>query len=159
MNPKEESFRLFVKDVFLTEDLKDLTRQIDSILDIIYVDDKKALMEKLTGKLPQHIFDIIAGLFAKKILSGNPKDVEEYFVSLNSYLSKIPRIILTIAFKPNVEFLKTLSFWFEKNLGKKVILDIRVREDLIAGALVEYNGKFKDYSKAKLIPAITLNPR
>ena len=159
MNPKEDSYSLFVKDVFLTENLKDLIRQIDIVLDTIYVDDKRTLMEKLTGKLPGQFFDIIAGLYAKKILSGNPKDVEEYFVSLNSYLSKIPRIILTIAFKPNVEFLKTLSFWFEKNLGKKVILDIRVREDLIAGALVEYNGKFKDYSKAKLIPAITLNPR
>ena len=159
MNPKEESYRLFLKDVFLTDDLRDLTRQIDEVIGIIYVDDKKALMEKLTGRLPQHIFDIIAGLFANKILSGNPKDVEEYFVSLNSYLSKIPRVILTIAFEPSNEFIKTLSFWFEKNLGKKVILDIRVREDLIAGALVEYNGKFKDYSKAKLIPAITLNPR
>ena len=159
MNPKEESYRLFLKDVFLTEDLKDLIRQIDIVLDTIYVDDKRTLMEKLTGKLPGHFFDIIAGLYAKKILSGNPKDVEEYFVSLNSYLSKIPRVILTIAFEPSNEFIKTLSFWFEKNLGKKVILDIRVREDLIAGALVEYNGKFKDYSKAKLIPAITLNPR
>src|SRR3990167_476546 len=150
MNPKEESYRLFLKDVFLTEDLKELIRQIDIVLDTIYVDAKRTLMEKLTGKLPGHFFDIIAGLYAKKILSGNPKDVEEYFVSLNSYLSKIPRVILTIAFEPSNEFIKTLSFWFEKNLGKKVILDIRVREDLIAGALVEYNGKFKDYSKAKL---------
>ena len=159
MNPKEDSYSLFLKDVFLTENLKELIRQIDIVLDTIYVDDKRTLMEKLTGKLPQDILDIIAGLFAKKILSGNPKDVEEYFVSLNSYLSKIPRIILTIAFKPNVEFLKTLSFWFEKNLGKKVVCDIVVRKEIIAGALIEYNGKYKDFSKAKLIPAITLNPR
>jgi len=157
MNPEEESYRLFVKDVFLTDDLKDLTRQIDSVLDIIYVDDKKALMEKLTGKLPGDFLDIIAGLFAKKILAANPKEVENYFVSLNSYLSKIPKVILTIAFKPNGEFLKTLSLWFEKNLGKKVVCDIVVREEIIAGALVEYRGKYKDYSKVKLIPAITLN--
>ena len=159
MNPKEESYRLFVKDVFVTEDLKDLIRQIDSVLDIIYVDDNKSLMEKLTGKLPQDILDIIAGLFAKKILSGNPREVEKYFVSLNSYLVTIPKVILTIAFKPNVEFLKTLSFWFEKNLGEKVSLDIVVREEIIAGALIEYNGKYKNYSKATLIPPITLNPR
>ena len=159
MNPKEESYQLFLKDVFVSDDLKDLTRQIDSVLDIIYFDDKKTLMEKLTGKLPGHIFDIIASLFAKKILSGNPKVVEEYFISLNSYLSKIPKVILTIAFKPSGEFLKTLSFWFEKNLGKKVVCDIRVREEIIAGALVEYRGKYKDYSRAKLIPPITLNPR
>jgi len=159
MNPKEESYRLFLKDVFLTDDLRDLTRQIDEVIGIIYVDDKKALMEKLTGRLPQHIFDIIAGLFANKILSGNPKDVEEYFISLNSYLAKIPTVRLTIAFEPSAEFSKTLSFWFEKNLGKKVVCDIRVRKEIIAGAQVEYNGKYKDYSKAKLIPAITLNPR
>ena len=157
MNPKEESYRLFLKDVFLKEDLKDLIRQIDSVLDIIYVDDKKALMEKLTGKLPGDFLDIIAGLFAKKILSGNPKEVEKYFISLNSYFNKIPTVILTIAFKPSSEFLKTLSFWFEKNLGKKVVCDIVVREEIIAGVLVEYNGKYKDYSKAKLLPAVFLN--
>src|SRR3990167_9702200 len=126
MNPKEESYRLFVKDVFLTEDLKDLIRQIDSVLDTIYVDDKKTLMEKLTGRLPQDIFDIIAGLFAKKILSENLKEIENYLISLNSYLAKIPIVILTIAFKPSAEFSKTISLWFEKNLGKKVVCDIVV---------------------------------
>ena len=159
MNPKEDSYSLFVKDVFLTENLKDLIRQIDIVLDTIYVDDKRTLMEKLTGKLPSHILDIIAGLFANKMLTANPKEVESYFVSLNSYLSKIPKVILTIAFEPSAELSKTLSFWFEKNLGKKVVCDIRVREEIIAGALVEYRGKYKDYSRAKLIPPITLNPR
>ena len=156
MNPKEESYKLFVKDVFLKDDLKDLIRQIDSVLDTIYVDDKKTLMEKLTGKLPGHILDIIAGLFAKKILSGNPKETQKYFISLNSYLSKIPRVILTIAFEPSAEFSKTMSLWFEKNLDKKVVCDIVVREEIIAGAQVEYNGKYKDYSKAKLLPAAFL---
>jgi len=156
MNPKEESYRLFVKDVFLSDDLKDLIRQIDSVLDTIYVDDKRVLMEKLTGKLPSHILDIIAGLFANKMLTANPKEVESYFVSLNSYLSKIPKVILTIAFDPSREFLKTLGFWFEKNLGKKIVCDIIVREEIIAGALIEYNGRYKDYSKAKFIPAVTL---
>ncbi len=157
MNPKEESFRLFVKDVFVSDDLKDLIRQIGGILDIIYVEDNKTLMEKLTGKLPSHILDIVAGLFAKKILSGNPKDAHQYFVSLNSYLAKIPTVRLTIAFDPTADFLQALNLWFEKNLGKKVVCDITVREELIAGALVEYNGKYKDYSKAKLMPAVFLN--
>ena len=156
MNPKEESYRLFVKDVFLSDDLKDLIRQIDSVLDTIYVDDKRVLMEKLTGKLPSHILDIIAGLFANKMLTANPKEVESYFVSLNSYLSKIPKVILTIAFEPSAELSKTLGFWFEKNLGKKVVCDIVVREEIIAGALIEYNGRYKDYSKAKLLPAAFL---
>lgn len=157
MDPKEESYKLFLKDVFLKEDLRDLIRQINGVLDTIYVDDKKTLMEKLTGKLPSHILDIIAGLFAKKILSGNPKEVEKYFISLNSYFNKIPTVILTIAFDPTAEFMQALSFWFEKNLGKKVVCDIVVRDEIIAGALVEYNGKYKDYSKAKLLPAATLN--
>ena len=157
MNPKEESYQLFVKDVFVSDDLKDLAKLIDQVIDLVYVEDRKTLIEKLSGKLPQDFFDIISSLFEKKILSDNFKENQNYFISLKSYLTNIPTVGLTIAFNPSVEFAKTLSLWFEENLGKKVVCDLIVREEIIAGVLIEYRGKYKDYSKAKFIPAITLS--
>ncbi len=61
----------------------------------------------------------------------------------------LPIVKLEIAFSPSEEFLQKISNWMEKNLGKKVILDVTVNPKIIGGAIIEYQGKWRDFSLVK----------
>ena len=39
----------------------------------------------------------------------------------------------------------------------KVAIDVNVKEEIIAGLVIEYRGKYRDYSKASLLAGINLN--
>ena len=36
--------------------------------------------------------------------------------------------------------------WFQFTLNKQILIDIKVDKKLVAGAYINFNGKFKDYS-------------
>ena len=70
---------------------------------------------------------------------------------LEKKLRSLPEIKLGIAFYPNDNFINKLSRWMEKELGQKTILDITVNQKLVAGAIVEYRGNWRDFTSAKEI--------
>lgn len=59
---------------------------------------------------------------------------------------KTQTVSITLAFNPSKEFLERLIKWFEDNLGKRVILDVKVDPGLIAGAQVLCKEHFRDYT-------------
>ncbi len=73
--------------------------------------------------------------------------------ALNKFVTRVQETIssmevasLTLAIEPNDELLKAISDWFFLNLKKQVLLEILVDSNLIAGAIVSYNGKLLDSS-------------
>jgi F0F1-type ATP synthase delta subunit len=37
----------------------------------------------------------------------------------------------------------------EEQIGKKAVLEILVKEEIVGGAVVEYSGEYRDYSLAR----------
>lgn len=72
--------------------------------------------------------------------------IKKFLTSIQEAVEKIPILSLTIAFDPNEESLKSISQWFLVTLNKQILVDIKVDRKLIAGAVINFNGKFKDYS-------------
>ena len=80
------------------------------------------------------------------------KDKEEQPTKeLEKYLRSLPEIKLEIAFSPENNFLEKISQWFEKELGQKIILDLTVNPKIVGGAIIEYQGNWRDFSLAKEI--------
>lgn len=55
---------------------------------------------------------------------------------------------MTVAVEPTRSNILAYGAWVKKNLGEDVILDIEVNGNLVAGAQIVWNGKYKDYSKS-----------
>lgn len=80
------------------------------------------------------------------------KDKEEQPTKeLEKYLRSLPEIKLEIAFSPENNFLEKISQWLEKELGQKIILDLTVNPKIVGGAIIEYQGNWRDFSLAKEI--------
>lgn len=80
---------------------------------------------------------------------------EKEIFKIEKNLLSLPVLRLEIAFKPTDEFIKKLSDWVEKEAQQKVILDIVVNPKVVAGALIEYQGIFRDYSLSKRIEELS----
>ncbi|HUW71925.1 MAG TPA: F0F1 ATP synthase subunit delta [Candidatus Humimicrobiaceae bacterium] len=76
---------------------------------------------------------------------------KEQFSGLEKKLRSLTEMKLEIAFSPDNDFLNRISQWLEKELGQKVILDITVNQKVVAGAIIEYRGNWRDFSSAKKI--------
>jgi len=104
----------------------------------------KDLSEKIKTK--EELIFFLEQIANKKI------DLEKEEASkLEKKLRSLPEIKLEIAFSPNNDFLNRISQWLEKELGQKIILDITVNPKVTAGAIIEYQGNWRDFSLAKKI--------
>lgn len=72
--------------------------------------------------------------------------LKKFLTELQNNARSLPVITLTIAYEPNEASLKAILEWFLISLKKQILLDIQVDKRIIAGATVNFNGKFKDYS-------------
>ena len=61
---------------------------------------------------------------------------------------------LAVALKPDESFLAKLSGWVKVNIGERAVLEIEVDAAILGGALVSYNGKYRDYSLRKALKAV-----
>jgi F0F1-type ATP synthase delta subunit len=77
-----------------------------------------------------------------KRTTANPEANIKELTDVKNYLLKLPMINLTLAFDPSADFLKKLAAWF----NKKVILDINIKPKIIAGLIIETNGRHHDLS-------------
>lgn len=75
-----------------------------------------------------------------------PEKDEDFFKKLKNYLEKIPRLKLEIAFNPSLEFLRRIKRRFEEENGRQVILDITINPGIVGGAIIEYEGRYRDFS-------------
>lgn len=141
------------KNVFTYEHLTSLTDEINNLSKLLYVDDKLTFLQKIAKRTSKELYSAFCEADRNKILPQTPAEIGNFLQSLIAYLKSIPRVNLFLPFDPSDDFIGDLAVWFERNIGQKVILNIRVQEEIIAGAIIEYNGKYKDYSKASQIEA------
>lgn len=72
--------------------------------------------------------------------------IKEFLTSFIEQIKILPELDITIAYEPNTETLKAISQWFIISYGKQVLLNVSVDRKLIAGAAINYKGKYRDFS-------------
>lgn len=92
------------------------------------------------------------GLTLKKIAANHnvnlqhAAEVVNFLNDLTDAITSLPIVHLTLAFPPKASLVTTLSQWFTVHMQQHVILNITVDRSLLAGAIVSFNGKQKNYS-------------
>lgn len=87
--------------------------------------------------------------------------LKDFLISFIEQIKIMPELDITIAYEPNIETLKAISQWFIISFNKQVLINIKVDRSLIAGAAINYQGKYRDYSFKNLFNEIMnkqLNP-
>jgi len=109
------------------------------------------LSEKLKGKISEELKNFFERMEKKGMLSKNPEQQYSFLEKIKKYLLSLSEVKLEIAFSPSNDFLKEISLWFKEELGQKVILDLTVNPKIVGGAIIEYQGNWRDYSLAREI--------
>lgn len=71
---------------------------------------------------------------------------KQYIEEIIKYLLGLPIVKVTTAFEPNDTFSTRLNEVISNLAGKKIVLDITVNHHIVAGIILEYQGKYADYS-------------
>lgn len=87
----------------------------------------------------------------KKVNLADSAACEAFIKQLIGEIQSMPSVKLHLSFEPSYDLLSNISKWFEDVAGRPVIIDYVVNPDLIGGALIEWNGKYFNYSLQKLI--------
>lgn len=73
--------------------------------------------------------------------------IHELVTGLNTALS----LNLVVAIEPTEKTLREISAWISQNNNVKVFLNLTVDPSIIGGAVIEYNGSYRDYSLKKRV--------
>lgn len=136
-----------LSDFFITKSqAEDFKSRLDNIIDKLYSTNfnfEKTLLEEFGIEKKDKFITLLR---ENKINDLTNTTIQDFLKNVQDTISNIPVMTLTIAFEPNQEILKSLSQWFLFNLNKQIVFDFQIDKKIIAGAAINYDGKFKDYS-------------
>jgi F0F1-type ATP synthase delta subunit len=82
---------------------------------------------------------------------GNREQVRQFIHDLVTGLTGVLSINLIVAIEPTEKTLREISAWIGQNNSVKVFLNLTVDPNIIGGAVIEYNGSYRDYSLKKRV--------
>jgi len=141
----EDFFSQISQEIITQEDLLSFLDDINTTKKAIFQDPSKPLLQKIQNKTSRGFQEILKQLLATPLFRGKRKQIE-FLDELRNYLLSLPKIKLTLAFQPNKEFLKQISEWLQKEVGQKIVLNIFVNPHIVGGAIIEYKGKYLNFS-------------
>lgn len=114
---------------------------VEEHLDTIF--DKETAAKIRTQAASSHVDISNYVLFQKFLL-----EIKEQIMALSS-------ITLFLAFEPQDVSLKKFSDYFMKAWGRKFLFRIEVKKEIIGGAVIVFNGTYRDYSLKSKLKKIT----
>lgn len=72
-------------------------------------------------------------------------DLKSFIEKLQEKISTMSIVSLTLAFEPTEQTMQVLSDWFLLN-KKQILLEVKVDPSIIGGAIIAFQGKYKDFS-------------
>ena len=141
------SFKSLVDSIFTANQLTGIQDDIRTISAMAFKIGAGSLSSQIKPKVGPSIYLYILSLEKSNRLPA-AASLGHFLAELAGFLDGIDKITLTLAFEPSVDFQKEIALWLETNLGTKVVCDFAVAEGIIGGLVIEYHGKYKDYSKA-----------
>lgn len=143
-----QEFAIFAERIDQVGVLKHLVVQLRSV--------KQALIENKTGsitekvlQLPRPIAAVLTYLEKRGLEPEGDSAQRDYLEEIITYLNSLPVVNLKLAFEPSEIFIRHVNQVLSEQKGEKVVLNISVNPEIVAGVVIEFGGKFADYSYQK----------
>jgi len=132
-----------------TQEVESFVSEIDTLMFEFY-NTKGLLIHKALDSISFGTVGKIMQAFLKNNLDINNKDTfVSFFQTLKILLKKLKVIKLVLAFDPTRRTIERIHNFVKENIGIGYILDIEVYHDVLGGAIVIFNGKYKDFTLKK----------
>jgi len=95
----------------------------------------------------------------KKIDLSNHSSLEKLLFEIKQEISKVKVLKLYLAIDPTPQIIENTSSWVKENLGEDVVLDIERDETILGGAIISFDGQYKDFSLRKTLDEIFKSKR
>lgn len=82
----------------------------------------------------------------KKLSLENKNDLGIAVKSLQQDLEGLTEVLITFAYQPSVQSLAHFKSLLNEKVGANVVLDVNTDPSILGGAIIEYKGKFGDYT-------------
>jgi F0F1-type ATP synthase delta subunit len=132
----------------------DFLARLSKIAESIYKDNfdlEKSLTEQFDIQKKEKFMVFLRN---NNVSVGSISEVSEFFDQLETAITNLPTLSLTLAFEPKQETMKMLSEWFLQNVKKQFLFEISVDPNLIGGVEINFSGKSLDYSIKELFDKI-----
>jgi F0F1-type ATP synthase delta subunit len=128
-----------------------LVREIDSLM-LSFFESKKILIKKEFDSINTELASRIMEVFTKNNLDINDRDtVASFFKTLKELTKKLKIIKLVLAFDPTSKTIGNIHDFVKETVGVGYVLDIEISQDVLAGAIIMFNGKYSDFTLKKSI--------
>lgn len=129
-----------------TSEVDDLSLEIDTIESELFKSERISLekaLESISGTSAKKITEI----FLKNNLDMVDKGLVRNFLdTLKNLIKKFKVIKLTLAFDPSRKTIENIHEFISDAIGIGYVLDVEVLESVLGGAVVMFNGKYKDFT-------------
>jgi len=96
--------------------------------------------------------DAVKSLLKSQGVSFDSRELVRQFIhELVASLNGASSLNLIVAIEPTEKTLREISAWISQNNNVKVFLNLKVDPNIIGGAVIEYNGSYRDYSLKKRV--------
>lgn len=139
-----------LKSLKTVKETEEFSSKIDVLLNSLFKTQAKPLEELL-----KKLLDLKTGEIVKQAMSVkniNPSDhaaIEALLNDIKKEIQKLRVLKLYLAFDPTTEIIDNIFEWVLKNIGNGIILDIEKDESIIGGAIVVFEGRYKDLTIRK----------
>jgi len=132
------------------EDLEDYLGAVDHLVSNLYKNKGKYSEKKLFEAVGVNKHQAIKKSFSESGLKiTSKKDLESYLSALKEELTNYKILELTLAFDPTSKTIESITNWIKEYISPSIVANITVDRTIVAGVIIEYQGKHKDYSVAK----------
>ena len=143
----------FLKSVKTTEEAQKLTLQIDNLLESLFYEGKEEF-EKAVSAIRYDVSEIIKEEFLRDEKYNGKETIKDFLTKLKEKIQTLKILELNIAFDPSDKTIETIHDWVLNNIGEDYVLSVTVDKRLIGGAIVIYDGKYKDFSLKKKLDEV-----
>ncbi|HMS23157.1 MAG TPA: hypothetical protein PKA38_05380 [Candidatus Levybacteria bacterium] len=143
---KHINTQILFNTIYTKDELLLFYHEIDQLIAHLFMG-TQGIQEKINEQLsPEKKKNIMYYLSEMQVNMDNLVMIKEALSKIQSLGNKIPVVSLQLAFEPTEPMIASFSFWFIKNIGSKVILDIQLERKIIGGALIALNGTYDDFT-------------
>lgn len=155
-NRVEAPLKDLAKKIITRGDLIFYIEEINLAEKLLFKDIKIPLSERVKGEAGEEFRNLLKDLEKKGLIFGSPVQQFSFFEEIKKELKAIPQVKLEIAFEASKDFLLTIKNRLREITLQEIILDVTRNPKLVAGAIIEYQGKYLDFSLAKKIDELIL---
>lgn len=138
----------FVKTI---QEADSLIENIDNLMFIFFKSEKISIKEALDSINTGFASEIMQVFKKNNLDINNRNSVIDFFKNLKELIKKFKVIRLVLAFDPTDKTIENIHNFVKETLGIGYIFDIEVSQNILAGAIVIFNGKYIDYSLKRRI--------